>query len=101
MVSKHISSEAIEAIREHLQKNALSGPNGIDAIKAKLPDTEIPFPHFGVIGTALALTYGDTREKAATALDELRESVQDYLDELATARETWIKAEDANTVVTS
>ncbi|WP_320065901.1 hypothetical protein [Micromonospora sp. RTGN7] len=101
MTSKHISSEAIEAIREHLQKNALSGPNGLDAIKAKLPDTEIPFPHFGVVGTPLALAYGNTRERAATALDEIRETVQDYLDELATARDTWIKAENANTVVTS
>lgn len=101
MTSKHISSEAIEAIREHLRRNALSGPNGIDAIKAKLPDTEVPFPHFGVIGTPLAVAYGDTREKAATALDELRETIEDYLDELATARSTWIRAENANTVVTN
>ncbi|SCL35768.1 hypothetical protein GA0074692_4177 [Micromonospora pallida] len=101
MTSKHISSEAIEAIREHLRKNALSGPNGVDAIKAKLTDTEIGFPHFGVIGIPLAMAYGDVREKAATALNEIRETVDDYLDELDTAKKTWIKAENANTVVTT
>ncbi|MFI6821773.1 hypothetical protein ACIBJE_12595 [Micromonospora sp. NPDC050187] len=100
MTSKHISSEAIEAIREHLRRNALSGPNGIDAIKAKLADTEIGFPYFGVVGTPLAVAYGDTREKATTALNEIRETIEDYLDELATARDTWIRAENANTVVT-
>ncbi|NBE81430.1 hypothetical protein [Micromonospora rubida] len=101
MTSKHVSSEAIEDIREHLQKNVVSGPNGIDAIKARLAETEIPFPHFGVIGTPLALAYGDTREKAATALDEVRNTIDDYLKELATARDNWIKVEDANTVVSS
>ncbi|XTZ17625.1 hypothetical protein ACQSSU_09785 [Micromonospora echinospora] len=101
MTSKHISSEAIEAIREHLRRNALSGPNGVDAIKAKLADTEIGFPHFGVVGVPIAVAYGDAREKASTALNEIRETVDDYLDELATARDTWIRAENANTVVTT
>ncbi|GLY22031.1 hypothetical protein ACIBCR_31725 [Micromonospora echinospora] len=101
MTSKHISSEAIEAIREHLRRNALSGPNGVDAIKAKLADTEIGFPHFGVVGVPIAMAYGDAREKASTALTEIRETVDDYLDELATARDTWIRAENANTVVTT
>ncbi|MEU4569657.1 hypothetical protein [Micromonospora sp. NPDC023956] len=101
MTSKHISSEAIEAIREHLRRNALSGPNGIDSIKAKLADTEIGFPHFGVVGIPIAMAYGDAREQASTALNEIRETVDDYLDELATARDTWIRAENANTVVTT
>jgi hypothetical protein len=101
MTSKHISSEAIEAIREHLRKNALTGPNGIDAIKTKLADTEIGFPHFGVIGVPLAMAYGNAREQASTALNEIKETVEDYLDELGTARDTWIRAENANTVVTT
>jgi hypothetical protein len=99
-MAKHVSSEAITSIMEHLQKNALQGPNGIETVKAQLPETEIGFPYFGMVGAPLAMQYGTTREAATTAMDEIRETIQDYIAELKTARDTWIKAEDANTVVT-
>lgn len=96
---KHISSEAISEIMQHLERNALQGPNGIDAIKQKLAETEVGFPNFGVVGIPLAMAYGSAREAAGTALDEIRKTIQDYITELTTARDTWIKAENANTVV--
>ncbi|SDZ50354.1 hypothetical protein SAMN05421684_5882 [Asanoa ishikariensis] len=98
-MTKHISSDAINAIADHLRQQVAAGPNGLPDITARLPETEVGFPGFSVVGTALDVAYSGFRDRFAASLDAVKESVDDYIAELGRARDAWIEAENASTVV--
>ncbi|SNS76799.1 hypothetical protein SAMN05421812_101712 [Asanoa hainanensis] len=98
-MSKHISSEAINAIADHLRQQVAAGPNGVAEIEAKLPATEVGFPGFGVVGIPLDIAYSGFRDRFADSLAAVKASVDDYIAELGRARVAWVEAENASTVV--
>ncbi|MEV4534438.1 hypothetical protein AB0J82_11475 [Asanoa sp. NPDC049518] len=100
-MTKHISSEAINAIADHLRQQVANGPNGVAEIEARLPDTEVGFPGFGIVGIPLDIAYSGFRDSFVDSLGAVKASVDDYIAELGRARDAWVEAENANTVVVS
>lgn len=98
-MTKHISSDAINAIADHLRQQVAAGPNGLPEIRAQLPATEVGFPGFALVGFALDRAYSGFRDRFAASLDEVGRSVDDYIAELGRARDAWVEAENASTVV--
>ncbi|MDG4825638.1 hypothetical protein O7635_27645 [Asanoa sp. WMMD1127] len=98
-MAKHISSEAIDAVATYLRDQVADGDNGVAGAKAQLPATEVGFPGFGIVGIPLAVSYGDLCQRVETTLDEMGRTVDDYVTELGRARDAWVAAENANTVV--
>ena len=95
---KHVSSEAINAIITSLQTERAGRGEQHRRHQGLLPDTEIGFPAFGVVGAAMLLPYGSARDAAGAALDATKETITDYVTELGNARDAWIAAENSNTV---
>ena len=98
-MTKHISSEAIDGMITYFNTHTLAGPAGVPAIKQRMGQTEVGFPAFGVVGLPLHAAYGSARGKVEAAFDEVKKSIEDYVLELGKAKESWINAENANTVV--
>jgi hypothetical protein len=98
-MTKHISSDAINAIAAHLGQQVAAGPNGVPDVRAQLPATEVGFPGFGVVGIPLDIAYSGFRDRFAASIDEVSRSIDDYIAELGRARDAWIEAENASTVV--